>query len=166
MAEDTGDTPRHRVLNGEKEYEAAIAEVIGLAERSLHIFDIDLATGGYGTAQRAQALRAFLMRNRSNRIVMVLHETDYLTRHCPRLMDLLRLYSHAITVLQTHEHGRVASDPMVIADEAHYVHRFHADGTRALCALHDHAGARQLEERFAQLVEASSPAVFATTLGL
>jgi hypothetical protein len=166
MAEETDNTPSRRVLSGEKEYEAAISEVIDLAQRSLHIFDVDLAAGGYGTAQRAEALRAFLMRNRSNRIVVVLHETDHLTRCCPRLMDLLRLYSHAITVLQTQEHGRVASDPMVIADEAHYVHRFHADGARALCALHDHAGARQLEERFAQLMEASSPAVFATTLGL
>lgn len=166
MAEETGSALQHRMLNGEEEYEAAIDEVIGNAERTLHIFDPDLTAGGYGSVRRFESLRNFLAKNRANRLVMVLHETEFLTRHCPRLMNLLKLYSHAIAILQTHEHGRVASDPLVIADDAHYVHRFHADSARALLALHDHAGARELEERFGQLLEASSPAVSATTLGL
>lgn len=166
MTEKTGNAPQHRMLNGESEYEEAIDEVIDRAERSLHIFDTDLATGGYDTARRAEALRTFLMKNRANRLVIVLHETEQLTRHCPRLMNLLKLHSHAISILQTLEHGRVAGDPVVIADEAHYVHRFHADSARALQGLGDHAGARQLEERFWQLQEAAAPAVFADTLGL
>jgi hypothetical protein len=166
MTDQAGNAPQHRMLNSENEYEQAIDEVIDHAERSLHIFDIDLSSGGYGTARRAESLRSFLMRNRANRLVVVLHETDHLTRYCPRLMNLLKLHSHAISILQTHEHGRVASDPLVIADEAHYVHRFHADSARALQGLGDHAGARQLEERFGQLQEAAAPAVFAVTLGL
>jgi hypothetical protein len=154
------------MLNGESEYEQAIDEVIGHAERTLHIFDTDLASGGYGTARRAETLRTFLMKSRANRLVIVLHETEHLTGRCPRLMNLLKLHSHAIAILQTHEHGRIAGDPIVIADEVHYVHRFHADGARALQALDDHAGARQLEERFGQLRETAAPAVFAFTLGL
>ena len=166
MTEATRNTPQHRMLNGVSEYKEAIEEVIGRAERSLHIFDTDLATGGYETARRAEALRTFLMKNRANRLVIVLHETEHLTRNCPRLMNLLKLHSHAISILQTHEHGRIASDPAVIADEAHYVHRFHTNGARALQGLGDHAGARLLEERFWQLQEAATPAVFAVTLGL
>ncbi|MCX7627100.1 MAG: hypothetical protein N2Z69_01590 [Methylophilaceae bacterium] len=166
MAEELRTSPQHRMLDGERAYAAGIDEVIDHAQKTLHIFDPDFTTGGYDTLRRADALRVFLARNRANRVVIVLHETEYLVRHCPRLMNLLRLYSHAISIFKTHEHGRVASDPMVIADEAHYVHRFHVDGTRALYALHDHVGARQLDERFGQLVESSSPAVFATTLGL
>lgn len=157
---------QHTMLNGEAEYEVAIDTVIASAEHTLHVFDVDLTTGGYNTAKRSEALRAFLMKNRANRLVLVLHETDYLTRQCPRLMQLLKLHSHAISVLQTHEHGRVASDPMVIADALHYVHRFHSDSAGALLALHDPAGGHQLEERFGQLQEASAPAVFADTLGL
>lgn len=158
--------PQHTMLNGEAEYETAIDAVIANAEHTLHIFDIDLTTGGYNTAKRCEALRTFLMKNRANRMVMVLHETDYLTRQCPRLMQLLQLHSHAMSILQTHEHGRIASDPLVIADALHYVHRFHSDSARALMALHDPAGAHQLDERFGQLQEASAPAVFAVTLGL
>jgi hypothetical protein len=157
---------QHRMIEGEAEYEQAIDEVIGRAARSLHIFEIDASSGGYGTLARYESLRSFLSRDRSNRLVMILHETDYLTRYCPRLMNLLKLYSHAVSILKTHEHARVASDPFVIADEAHYVHRFHADGARALLAFDDHAEARLLEERFAQLQEASTPAVSAMTLGL
>lgn len=166
MTDETGSALQHRMLNGEEEYEAAIDEVIDRAERSLHIFDPDLTAGGYASVRRFESLRNFLMKSRANRLIMVLHETEYLTLHCPRLMNLLKIHGYAISILQTHEHGCVASDPLVVADEAHYVHRFHADSARALLALNDHPGARQLEERFGQLREASSPAVSASTLGL
>lgn len=156
----------HRMMDGEKEYAVAIEEVIDRAERTLHIFDIDLAAGGYNTVQRFEAIRDFLVRSRMGSLVVVLHETAYLERHCPRLINLLKLYSHRISILKTHEHGRVASDPFVIADEAHYVHRFHVEGAQALLAFEDHAGARALEERFQQLMGTASPAVSATTLGL
>ncbi len=159
-------TPQHTMLYGEVEYEAAIDTVIAAAEHTLHIFDINLSTGGYNTAKRCEVLRSFLMKQRSNRLVMVLHETEYLTRQCPRLMQLLKLHNHAISILQTQEHGRVACDPLVIADALHYVHRFHSDSARALLAIQDPAGGHQLEERFAQLQEASAPSVPAFTLGL
>lgn len=160
------DLKQHRVVSGEAEYAAAIDQVITQAQRTLHVFDIDLTHGGYSSLQRFDGLRDFLLRGRANRIVLVLHEIDFLTARCPRLMNLLRTHSHSITIQKTHEHARVASDPFVVADEAHYVHRFHQDDARSLLALHDHAGARLLEERFGQLLEASHPAVFATTLGL
>lgn len=157
---------QHTILNSEAEYEAAIDRVIENASHTLHIFDVNLATGGYNTAKRHESLRSFMMKNRANRLVVVLHDTSYLTRQCPRLLQLLQLHSHAISILQTQEHGRVAGDPMVIADARHYVHRFHADSARTLLALHDPAGGLQLDERFGQLEEASAPAVAAVTLGL
>lgn len=157
---------QHFMLNGEKDYEAAIDRVIDGAENTLHIFDANLASGGYGTARRYESLSDFLRKGSKNRLVIILHETDFFTAYCPRLMNLLKTHSHAIAIHKTTEHARIANDPFVIADEAHYVHRFHCDGARSLLALHDPAGARQLEGRFQQLLEASHPAVFATTLGL
>jgi hypothetical protein len=163
---DSGSQLRRDILTGEAEYEVAIAEVIARAENTLHIFDTNLALGGYAGLQRSEALRNFLLRSGKNRLVVVLHETDFLTARCPRLMQLLRIHSHAISIHKTQEHAQVASDPFVIADEKHYVHRFHRDGARLLLALHDPSGAKELEGRFQQLLEASCPAVFATTLGL
>ncbi len=166
MSEVGSITTQHVMLSSESDYETAIDQVIKNAERTLHIFDTDLTTGGYSTAMRSEILRSFLMKNRSNRLIIILHETNHLTRHAPHLMRLLQMHSHAITIQQTQEHGRIASDPLVIADAKHYVHRFHADHARALFAVNDPAGGRQLDERFEQLQEASTPAVFADTLGL
>jgi hypothetical protein len=162
---ENGAMEQHRMLIGEKEYESAIDEVIGQARHTLHIFDSDLSRGGYASAKRYEALRKFLLMARGNRLVLVLHETDYLVSRCPRLMGLLRTFSHAISIHKTLEHARVASDMFVIADETHYVHRFYDDKARFLMA-DDHTGALQLEERFGQLLESACPAVFATTLGL
>jgi hypothetical protein len=53
-----------------------------------------------------------------------------------------------------------------LLDDCHYLHRFHFDGPRGVLALDDSAGALPLIERFAQIWEASAPAVSATTLGL
>ncbi len=157
---------QHDILEGEVAYAQAIDHVIGLAQRTLHVFDADLAIGGYVSMDRYVALRDFLQRDRGNRLVIVLHDTSHLTGHCPRLMELLRIHAHAAAVWQTHEHARYASDPFVIADGRHYVHRFHRDGRRFLLARHDPAGAGELEDGFAQLLEASHPAAPATTLGL
>ena len=165
VAEKT-DLKQHRMLISEAEYETAIDEVIAQAQSTLHVFDTDLKHGGYSSLKRFEGLRDFLLRSRGNRLVLVLHESDYLTAHCPRLMNLLKMHSHCIEIHKTHEHARLASDPFVVADATHYLHRFHHDDARSLLALHDHAGARQLEERFGQLLAASHPAVFATTLGL
>jgi hypothetical protein len=163
---ENGNHPQRDSLMGEVEYEVAIAEVVARADNTLHIFDTNLALGGYTSLRRFEALRDFLLRSNKNRLVIVLHETGFLTSRCPRLMQLLKSHSHAVSIHETQEHARMAGDPFVIADESYYVHRFHRDGARFLRALHDPAGALELEGRFQQLLESSYPAVFATTLGL
>lgn len=155
-----------QLLDGEREYDAAIDRIIQAAQNTLHIFDIDFKRGGYGSAQRYELLQDFLRRSSGNTLAIVLHDVTHFTAHCPRLMNLLRLYSHAMTVYQATDRARVANDPFVIADELHYVHRLHRDHPRSVLALDDPNGARSIEGRFQEILEASHPAVFATTLGL
>jgi hypothetical protein len=153
-------------LNGEREYEAAIDRVVEAAQNRLHIFDVDFTRGGYNSVGRYELLQDFLRRGRGNALVVVLHDTTYFTAYCPRLMNLLRLHSHAVSVYQTTDKARVANDPFVIADEVHYVHRLHRDHPRSILALNDPNEARAIEGRFQEILEASYPAIFATTLGL
>lgn len=155
-----------QLLNGEREYETAIDRVIEAAQNTLHIFDVDFTRGGYGSAKRYELLQDFLRRGAGNALVIVLHDVSYFTAYCSRLMNMLRLYSHAMTVYQTTDRARVANDPFVIADELHYVHRLHRDHARSVFALDDPNEARAIEGRFQEILDASSPAVFATTLGL
>lgn len=169
MSDIDQETPpplQRSMQSGNRDYEAAVEQVIALAEHTLHIFDPNLSRGGFGSQARFDALNRFLRKSAKNRLVIVLHDTDYFTAYCPRLKNLLKTHSHAVAIHKTLDYARVANDPIVIADEAHYVHRFHRDGMRFLLALHDPTQARQLDERFRQLLEASHPAVFATTLGL
>ena len=168
MAKQTApeEAPQLQSLSGEQAYEAAIDTIIQHAELELRIFDSDLSRGGYTSLKRFDALKEFLSRSRNSRLTIVLHKVDFFSIHCPRLMGLLKTYGHAISVCQTAEHARHANDPFIIADHRHYVHRFHVDDARLLLALNDPLGVNGLRERFDQLLEASSPAVFATTLGL
>ena len=75
MPEVSSVATQHVIFSSESDYEAAIDQVITSAERTLHIFDTDFTTGGYNTAKRSEILRSFLMLNRSNRLVIILHET-------------------------------------------------------------------------------------------
>lgn len=159
-------TGSQQMQSGEDDYALAIDEIIGRAQRSLHIFDVNLMHGNYSSVRRAEVLYDFLARRRGNRVLMILHQTDFLLTRCPRLMSHIKIYGHAFSVYQTAEHAHVAADPFIIADDGHYVHRFHNDGARFLIGISDFDGTRQLEERFQQLLEASSPAVAATKLGL
>lgn len=156
----------HRKVEGLRDYEQAIHTVISLARHTLRIFDFSLRDTGYNSIERMELLQHFFLASRANRLTIVLHDTDYLTRECPRMMNLIRQFSHAINIYRTSDEARSVSDPFIIADEDHYLHRFHHDYPRALLALHDKEGARQLARRYNEILEASEPAVPPTTLGL
>jgi hypothetical protein len=157
--------PEHRRVQGNREYEEAIDIVLARPQRTLRIFDRHLGSG-YNSVQRYELLRDFLQRSRANRLYLVLHDASGLTRDCPRIINLLRQFSHAVTVHETEGQGKRACDPIALADERDYLHRFHYDDTRALLALDDPQGAHGLLQRFQEIWEASVPAVSATTLGL
>jgi hypothetical protein len=157
-------TPRHTRLEGTTDFEAALDTVIARATHRLRIFDRALGRR-FDAAQRHELVRAFLLANRANRLVIVLHEVDNLVRDCPRLVNLMRSRSGAISIHQTPDANGVY-DPFTIADERDFVHRFHYDDTRSTLALDDPHGARQLVERFDELLAASRPAAPASPLGL
>lgn len=156
----------HRQLNSTADYTEALDVLIGLARHRLRIFDYNLEDGGYTTLRRYDLLRTFLLASRSNRLEIVLHDTDYLTRFCPRILGLLKQFSHAITIQETTPQAKAIYDPFTIADEACFLHRFHYDNPRALLALHDIEGSHVLIKRFEEIRAASAPAIPATILGL
>jgi hypothetical protein len=156
----------HRQLGSTAEYIEALDIVTELAQRRLCIFDHNLEGGGYNSQHRYELLRSFLLASRSNRLEIILHDTDYLTRFCPRILNLLRQFSHAVSILETTPQAKGIYDPFVIADQANYVHRFHFDDPRALLALNDIEGTHVLIKRYEEISAASAPAISATTLGL
>jgi hypothetical protein len=157
--------PGDRPLAGTAELEAAIDALIGDADAHIRIFDRAF-TRAWNTPARHERLRAFLLKRRTNRLDIVLHDTGNLVRDCPRFMQVVQQFSHAVAIRRTLPAARRVYDPFAIADDLLFVHRFHFDDVRGVATRADLAATQLLRKRFAEIWEASRPVAAATTLGL
>ena len=157
--------PQHAQIFGNADYEAAVDTVLDQSASRIRIFDHALGRG-YNAPRRFELLRRFFLAGRRNSLQIVLHDAASMDRNCPRMLQLLRTYPHAIGIHETHPAAKSVYDPFVIVDDRCFVHRFHFDEMRGLCGMDDPIGTHAFIERFAEIWEASSPAVSATTLGL
>jgi hypothetical protein len=148
-----------------RQYEAMLDELIPQTQRVIRIFDKSLATH-FNNPNRCSALRQFLRADPSNRLYVVVHETDSLARSCPRFVTLLQHFGHAAKVRQTPRMARHVYDPFVIFDASHYLHRVHHVHMRYARGLNEIEGAQQLLDRFGEMWEASMPAGATSVLGL
>ena len=160
------DASSSAYLNGRIKYQQALDTVIGYARHTLRIFDFDLHDGGYNAVPRYDGLKRFLLASSKNRLLIVLHNVEYIKRDCPRMLNLLREHSDAVFIHQTNAEACAASDPLLIADDAHYVHRFHYEQPRAERVLNDLALTQPFLHRFEEIWQASTLAVAPTTIGL
>ena len=144
----------------------AIDELIGMAQNTLQVFDIDLSQTGWNSATRAVNLAAFLRRAPAARVDIIVHDTRWLQGSCPRLINLLRQYSHGITVYQTGPEAKIAMDPLCIADGRHYLHRFHIDQPRAVLVLENPQQTSPLATRFEEIWATGEPGMAGSVLGL
>jgi len=148
------------------EYQHALDTVIAQAQQCLQVFDKDLHEGAWNSPPRYALLKQFVLRHPRNRVQIVLHSVDHVSRYCPRLLNLQRQYSFAVFIHETLPEARSVFDPMLIADGCHYVHRFHHTQPRGEHVLHDPEQTQGLVRRFDEIWQASRVAVTATTLGL
>ena len=158
--------PQHTHLDGTADYIAALDTLCGLAHSDLFIFEKDFENLGFNSEARYNTLRSFLLASPSNRLRLLAHDTRPLAQHCPRLMLLLRQFGHNMHIHQTPKHLSHLTEPFTVADEVHYVRRFHFDDPRGILAQHDAEGARILKSRFEEMWTASHQAISASTLGL
>jgi hypothetical protein len=154
------------IIIGERLYAQAIDLVIQQAQHTLLIFDQDLSHGDYPSVSRYQLLQQFLNLDAHTKLTVVLHHSDYLTTYCPRLMELLTMYGHKMTVYLTNDSAKVAKDCFVIADDLHYVKRIHIDQARFKYALEDAESCANLHMRFDELLEETTYTLSPTQLGL
>ena len=157
--------PGERMLDGATACEQALDELIANAAHTVRIFDKNIGRG-FNSPQRYELLRQLLLARRTNRVYIVLHETANIARDCPRLIMLLRQFSHAVSVHRTRPNARGVYDPFAIADDARFVHRFHYDDMRGVATVGDIAATGLLLKRYEEIWQASAPAVAATTIGL
>ncbi len=157
--------PEEHPLSGAAEYDAAIDRLIERALGRIRIFDRELGRS-CNTRARSEALRRFLLAEKANRVDIVLHDADRIRIDCPRLITLQRQIPQGIRIHRTLPPARGVYDPFCVIDGSHYARRFHFDNPRGILVLNDADGAGLLVQRFAEIWEASRPAVTGTTLGL
>lgn len=165
MSEEKPQT-EYRRFEGEAEFQQAVDRLLEQPARELRIFDPDLSSLRLGSPARIAQLDRFLRFSRTRRIYIVVHHTDLLTRRSPRMMGLLKLFTHAIQINQTHEEIRSLQDAFMVMDAQHYLRRPVADHFRGAFALHDDTEALGMRSRFAEIWSASYPGVSSTTVGL
>jgi hypothetical protein len=147
-------------------FHAALGRLLEQPGRELRVFDPDGAALRLNDASRIESLERFLLASRTRRLYMALHDTEHLTRRCPRMMALLARFSHAIQINRTHEEIRELQDAFLVLDAAHYVRRPVAAFFRGAMGLGDETDGQVMRSRFLEIWAASYPAVSATTVGL
>ena len=157
---------KHTALTSMADYIVALHTLCGLAQHSLVIFDKNFADIGLSSATSEHTLHSFLLDHPSSRLHLLTHDARSATQHCPRLMALLRQFSHCMHIYQSPKHLGHLSEPFAVADDTHYTRRFHFNDPRGLFAQHDPEKARAFKSQFDEMWAASRPGVTATTLGL
>jgi len=165
--EQGGNLPnaQYRRFEGMNEYEALIDELIPTTVRIIRVFDKSLSRAWNGS-QRYEALRQFLLADRQNRLLIVVHNAEPIERECPRMVELLRQFGASLKIHETLSLAKEVYDPFVVFDANHYLHRFHYRFLRASQGTNELIGAQQLLDRFAEIWDASAHAVSAGASGL
>ena len=158
--------PDYQLFGSEAEFQVATDRLLEQPGRELRIFDPDAASLRLNSPARIAQLDAFLRGSRTRRIQVVVHHTEHLTRHCPRMMGLLTLFNHAIQINRTHEEIRNLQDAFMVLDAGHYLRRPVARHFRGAIGLNDETEALGMRSRFMEIWSASFPAVSSSTAGL
>ena len=160
------DDLQHTQLNGTAEYITALDTLCGMAQHNLYIFEKNFEGIGFNSEARYNFLHHLLLSSPANRLHLLAHDTRPIMQHCPRLMLLLRQFSHNMHIYQTPRQLLHLTEPFAVADESNYVRRFHFDDPRGILAQNDVEGARILKSRFTEMWASSHPSVSAATTGL
>ncbi len=155
-----------QIMVGEHLYAEAINLILVSAERELLIFDQDLRHGDFASKEKYALLQQFLNKSPSNQLTIVLQDSGFFQNKCPRLLDLITIYGHKMTVCETNQSAKHAKDCFILADDKHYIKRIHIDQARFRYGLDDLATAGLLNTRFKELLEATQDVVTISRLGL
>jgi hypothetical protein len=159
-------TPQRTLLATKQEYLEGFERLLGLARRELRIFDPDLAELGLDTPEKINRLRAFLQSSRTPRLYIAVHDTEFVTKCCPRVLRLLGSFPREMLIHQTEGVAIKAQDCFVLADDGHLVRRSVAKQSRGVLILHDPRECRSIRDRFEEIWESSAPTVSPRATGL
>ncbi|MGZ3184529.1 MAG: DUF7931 domain-containing protein [Telluria sp.] len=146
------------------EFEAAWRELLVHARETIVLFDPDCAVFPLGASDVDAALRRFL--HDGGTLRLALHRPDYVERHYPRFLRLLKDFGHRIECRATPRTLHQLTDSFCVADREHIVRRYHSDHMRGEAALAQPEACELSLERFEAIWTESAPTLHPTTTGL
>lgn len=148
------------------EHDAALSELLRLAEKTLRFFDDDLSRFRLESRQNALCLERFLAAEQGHQLCIVLKDAAPLRRQSPRLMKLLENYSQQMSVIECPPHLASVANSLCLADERHALVRIDRDRARARLIIDNAPDCQPYLQRYAAILDEGGEPVSATTLGL
>lgn len=148
------------------DYQTALDALIDEAQWRLRFYDATLEKGGLNATARYERLRVFCLGSPQRRIEILLDDPAHVQTQCPRLIHLLRDFSHVVEIRQTESECERPTHSFALADRSAWLKRFDKDALPGQWARDDAAGAVLLHQEFNQLWQRAIPNVSASTLGL
>lgn len=156
----------NRIITDWGSHDAAVTEILALAQREIRIFDRDLAALKLELGARHAQLREFLTPEKNGILTIIVQDASRLLAEHPRLAKLLEHYGHRFTLLRCAESLDGLTDSMLLADGAHALVRFHRDNVRARFVTGNPEACAPYLQRFSQILGEGGDAIPSTTLGL
>jgi len=166
MIETSAADPERTLLQTKGDYQRGFGTLLGLIRRELRIFDPDLSELELNSAERVEILARFLRGGPNRRVFIALHDVDYVSKHCPRLINLLGIHASSMLIFRTIGDAAKVQDCFVLADGEHLVRRPVTVQPRGVLVINDPKECQPMRERFDEIWESSVPAVSANTTGL
>jgi hypothetical protein len=159
-------TQKQVQLESSADYVTALDELCRLANHSLIFFEKNFLDSGFNSSSRIEILRNFLLRNPNHQLKLLAHDTQPLSQQCPRLLSLMKQFTHNMFIYQTPINLQHITEPFAIADNSHYVRRFHFDHAQGVFTQNDPEYAHLLKSRFMEMWQSAHASSYTSTLNL
>ncbi|OYW36700.1 MAG: hypothetical protein B7Z35_11905 [Hydrogenophilales bacterium 12-61-10] len=153
-------------LETPSELHVAFDALLARAHRQLRLYDHDLSLLALDQPQRHAALRALCVAGAGHRIELLLDDIHHIARDCPRLMQLVRDFSHVIEIRQADPDAPRPEQAFVVADDHSALIRADKAALRGVLHLDDASRTVNLHRSFESMWQRSQTHISATTLGL
>jgi hypothetical protein len=148
------------------ECRAAFDTLLARSPRELRLHDRDLDLWQLEDATRHAALRALCVAGDGHRIECLLDDTRHVARNHPRLMQLVRDFSHVLVIRQLDPDTPRPDHACVLADRHAILVRADKASPHGTLHLDDPARAAAFHQDFESMWQRAQAPLSATTLGL
>ncbi len=165
MEIDPSDFEGYRRIDTRSAAIAVFDRLASRAQHSIQIFDDRGEYWGLDRAAFAQAVRLTLGRSRLASVSIVLHDTGFVEKHCPRLMSMVAIHAPRLRVMPADPSLRSFSRGVVILDATVVMRRPHFDQPRVFVDF-DEIAVSAAGKMFSELVDSALPALPGYVTGL